>query len=62
MPGQLVRNISEDGKSLRTATFSVGSEEVVHTKGTSAGRALEACRKVRGGLSAGHHVSSCKQC
>ena len=47
MPGQLARNISEDGKSLRTATFSVSSEEVVHTKGTSAGRALEACRKVR---------------
>ena len=49
MPGQWARlsNISEDGKSLRTETFRIGSKEVVHTKGASAGRALEAYRKVR---------------
>ena len=50
MPGQWARlsNISEDGK-LRTETFRIGSKEVVHTKGASAGRALEAYRKVRKG-------------
>ena len=49
MPGQWARlsNISEDGKCLRTETFRIGSKEVVHTKGASAGRALEAYRKVR---------------
>ena len=49
MPGQWARlsNISEDGKWLRTETFRIGSKEVVHTKGASAGRALEAYRKVR---------------
>ena len=49
MPGQWARlsNTSEDGKWLRTETFRVGSKEVVHTKGASAGRALEAYRKVR---------------
>ena len=34
-------------KWLRTETFRIGSKEVVHTKGASAGRALEAYRKVR---------------
>ena len=49
VPGQWARlsNISEDGKWLRTETFRIGSKEVVHTKGASAGRALEAYRKVR---------------
>ena len=49
MPGQWARlsNISEDGKWLRTETFRLGSKEVVRTKGASAGRALEAYRKVR---------------
>ena len=49
VPGQWARlsNISEDGKWLRTETFRLGSKEVVHTKGASAGRALEAYRKVR---------------
>ena len=44
VPGQWARlsNISEDGKWLRMETFKVGSKEVVHTKGASAGRALEA--------------------
>ena len=48
-PGQWARlsNIDLAGKWIKTEVFSVGSKVITHLAGTSAGRALEAYRKLR---------------
>ena len=49
VPGQWARlsNIDLAGKWIKTEVFSVGSKVITHLAGTSAGRALEAYRKLR---------------
>ena len=49
VPGQWARlsNISEDGKFIEAEQFKVGSKTILRGAGTSAGRILEAYRKVR---------------
>ena len=49
VPGQWARlsNIDNAGKWIKTESFSVGNKVVTHLAGTSAGRALEAYRKLR---------------